>query len=452
MTSAQVKLPPKLIPVFEGRADARWSCGGRGSAKTRSFAKMVAVFGYRFGKQGLKGQLLCARQHLNTLEDSSLEECKRAIEEEPWLLEYYELGDKYIKSRDGAISFSFAGLDRNIGSIKSKGRILLCWVDEAEPVTETAWQTLIPTLREEGDNWNAELWVTWNPRRKGAPVEHRFRFSQDPLVKGVVMNWRDNPKFPEKLERERQRDEQDRPESYDHVWEGGYETVIVGAIYAKQLNAAVIDGRITTVPIESAEVVNTFWDLGKGRQAAVWFHQEVGLQNRFIDYYQPEAMADIDEMAKEIKRRGYNYGMHYMPHDVEHQILGLAKKNRKEMFEAAGVRPITVVPRIDNVESGIEMTRKAFASCWFDAERCADGLSALGSYRYEFNDKTTNYRPTPLHNWASHPADAFRQFGQGYQGRNYGWAAQKPADSQAPGVYARKTKSPWGSVNTDWVV
>jgi phage terminase large subunit len=81
------------------------------------------------------------------------------------------VGDKYIKSRDGRISFAFAGLDRNIASIKSKGRILLCWVDEAEPVTDEAWTTLIPTLREEGDGWNAELWVTW--RRDGSVMKRK---------------------------------------------------------------------------------------------------------------------------------------------------------------------------------------------------------------------------------------------------------------------------------------
>lgn len=73
---------------------------------------------------------------MNSLEDSSLEECKRAIEDEPFLADYYDVGEKYIKSRDGRVWFSFAGLDRSIASIKSKGRILLCWVDEAEPVTD----------------------------------------------------------------------------------------------------------------------------------------------------------------------------------------------------------------------------------------------------------------------------------------------------------------------------
>lgn len=222
MTTARIALPPKLRPVFAGRADVRWAKGGRGSAKTRSFAKMVAVKGYVYGRAGIAGQLVCGRQFMNSLADSSLEECKRAIEEEPFLAAYYDVGDTYIKSRDGRIWFTFVGLDRSLGSIKSKGRILILWVDEGEPVTEAAWSIVIPTLREEGSDWNAELWVTWNPARKNAPVEKRFADSKDPLIKGAVLNWRDNPKFPAKLERDRQRDLEERPEQYDHIWEGGF--------------------------------------------------------------------------------------------------------------------------------------------------------------------------------------------------------------------------------------
>lgn len=154
MTAARIKLPPKLIPVFQGEADVRGSYGGRGSAKTRTFAMMSAVRGYMWSKAGREGIILCARQFMNSLDDSSLEEIKAAIRSEDWLLEHYEIGEKFVRTKDGRISYKFSGLDRNINSIKSKSRILLCWVDEAEPVTDDAWTKLIPTLREE----DSELW------------------------------------------------------------------------------------------------------------------------------------------------------------------------------------------------------------------------------------------------------------------------------------------------------
>ena len=238
MTTKQIEIPEKLLPVFDGPADVRGAYGGRGSGKTRSFATMACINGRIFGEAGQRGMILCARQFMNSLSDSSLEEIKRAVEDDPWLKEYYEVGQNFVRSIDGRIDFVFVGLDRNVESVKSKGRILICWVDEAEPVTDEAWRVLIPTLREEGEGWNAELWVTWNPKRKKAACESRFRFAKDALIKVAELNWRDNVKFPAKLERERQRDMAERPDSYEHVWEGAYIGSVEGAYYSKSITQA----------------------------------------------------------------------------------------------------------------------------------------------------------------------------------------------------------------------
>ena len=96
---------------------------------------------------------------MNSLEDSSLEEIKQAIRSVDWLEHFYEVGDKYVRSKCGRIKFTFTGLDRNLDSLKSKARILLCWIDEAEAVKEEAYRKLIPTVRED----DSEIWVTWNP-------------------------------------------------------------------------------------------------------------------------------------------------------------------------------------------------------------------------------------------------------------------------------------------------
>ena len=98
-----IALPPKLIDLFTGTADVRVAHGGRGSGKTFSFAKMAAVKGYMFAKAGRRGIILCARQFMNSLEDSSLEELKEAILSEDWLADFYEIGDKYIKTKCGSI-------------------------------------------------------------------------------------------------------------------------------------------------------------------------------------------------------------------------------------------------------------------------------------------------------------------------------------------------------------
>lgn len=411
MTAVQVSLPPKLIPVFDGEADVRWSCGGRGSGKTRSFAKMVAVRGYMFGNMGITGQLVCGRQFMNSLEDSSLEECKRAIEEEPFLAAYYEVGEKYIKSRDGRVWFTFVGLDRNVASIKSKGRILILWVDEAEPVAETAWTTVIPTLREEGEDWNAELWVTWNPMRKTAPVEARFRFSDDPLIKGVELNWRDNPKFPAKLERDRQRDLRDRPDQYEHIWEGAYATVVEGAYYAAHLTKAKQDGRIGFVPADPLMTIRLFCDIGgTGARAdafAIWAAQFIGLEIRVLDYYESVGQP-LDAHLRWMRGRGYNpdAAQIWLPHDGATQDKVHAVSYESALRQAGYT--VTVVPNQGRgaAMARIQEGRRLFPRMRFNESTTAPGRDALGWYHEKKDDKR-GIGLGPEHDWASHGADAF---------------------------------------------
>lgn len=216
MTTARIELPPKLIPVFSGKADYRGAYGGRGSGKTRSFALMTAVYGYKFGQAGVSGLIVCAREYMNSLEDSSLEEVKEAIRSVDWLADYYEIGEKYIRSKDGRIKYSFTGLNRNLNSIKGKSRILIAWVDEAEPVSQAAWDKLDATIREEG----SELWATWNPEDEDSETKKRFQDNPPPNSKIVPINWRDNPWFPERLNRIRLRKQKQDPDRYAWEWEG----------------------------------------------------------------------------------------------------------------------------------------------------------------------------------------------------------------------------------------
>ncbi|GHE70073.1 terminase [Camelimonas fluminis] len=232
MTTARIELPPKLIPVFSGEADVRGAYGGRGSAKTRSFAKMSAIRAYMWDQAGRSGQIVCGRQFMNSLADSSLEEVKLAIADEPWLAGQFEIGEKYIRTKSGRVYYTFVGLDRNIDSIKSKARILLAWVDEAEPVSDIAWTKLIPTLREE----DSELWVTWNPESDESATHKRFRAASDPRYRVAEINYRDNPKFPLVLERQRKRDLLQRPEKYGHIWDGDFLTITDAVIFQNRVS------------------------------------------------------------------------------------------------------------------------------------------------------------------------------------------------------------------------
>lgn len=219
MSTARIELPPRLIPVFSGEARYRGAYGGRGSAKTRSFALMTAVRAYMFAEANRSGVILCGREYMNSLEDSSMEEVKQAIRSVDWLDAYFDIGDKYIRTKNRRVWYVFSGLRHNLDSIKSKARILLAWIDEAENVSEIAWQKLRPTVREEG----SEVWVTWNPEKDGSPTDKRFRKSPPSGSKIAEINYTDNPWFPAVLEEERldDRDTLD-DQTYAWIWEGAY--------------------------------------------------------------------------------------------------------------------------------------------------------------------------------------------------------------------------------------
>ena len=219
MQTTNLDVPPKLIPVFLGEARYRGAFGGRGSAKTRTFAMMTAVRGYMSAESGVSGVILCAREHLNSLDESSLEEVKQAIRSVPWLDDYYEIGEKYVRTKNRRVSYVFAGLRSNLDSIKSKARILIAWIDEGEQVSEVAYQKLLPTVREEG----SEIWCTWNPEKDGSPTDSRFRKNPPDGAKIVEMNYHDNPWFPSALEAQRLEDlRRLDPATYAWIWEGAY--------------------------------------------------------------------------------------------------------------------------------------------------------------------------------------------------------------------------------------
>lgn len=193
---------------------------------------MAAVRAMMFAQLGVSGLILCGREYQNSLEESSFAEVKYAIQSSDWLKNYFSIGERYIKTRCGRVQFSFQGLRRNIDSIKSKARILILWVDEAEPVSEICWVKVIPTVREH----NSEIWVTWNPETDGSPTDVRFRKDPPSNSKIVMLNFTDNPWFHlTALNDERIDDEIKRPEAYPHIWGGGYLEDCRGALWNRRI-------------------------------------------------------------------------------------------------------------------------------------------------------------------------------------------------------------------------
>lgn len=404
MTTAQIKIPPKLIPVFKGAARYRGAYGGRGSGKTRSFAKMSAVFGLNWAAAGENGMIVCGREFMNSLADSSFAEIKSAILEEPWLAASYEVGEKYIRTAShlpGRIDYVFCGLDRNIESIKSKARIRLLWVDEAEPVSEGAWQTVIPTVREH----DSEIWVTWNPKSARSATHKRFREAAPDGAKIIQLNYKDNPRFPAVLEMERLQDLVKRPDSYDHIWEGGFEQVVSGAYYALPLAMARQQGRITHLAVDPLMEFWTFWDIGTRDHTAIWVCQFVGGRINCVDYYEASGQP-LATHLQWLRDNSYSNAICILPHDGGN-VNHISAERFVDHIRAAGF----LAEVIANQGKGaamqrVEAARRLFPSIWIDVEHCAAGLEALAAYHEKQDDKR-GVGLGPEHDWASHGADAF---------------------------------------------
>lgn len=194
------------------------------------------------------------------------------------------------------------------------------------------------------------------------------------------------------------------PEQYAQEFECAFDVPALGAIYGAEMALAYSENRITNVPLDGAGLVYTAWDLGVGDATCIWFFQLIGRGVHLIDYYQNSGK-DITHYLGVLSARGYNYAQHFVPHDAAGRERWSAQ-TMTQVAEAQGFR-MTVLPR-EEVEQGINQARMMFSRCWFDATKCADGIDGLMNYRREFAERLGEFKPAPLHDWASHPADAFR--------------------------------------------
>lgn len=417
MSARKVKLelPPKLIPVFLGKARYRGAYGGRGSAKTRSFAKMAAVHAHRSAQAGKTGIILCVRQFMNSLAESSMAEIKAAIESEEWLRPHFDIGETYIRTACGRVEFAFVGLARNLDSIKSKALILLCWADEAEAITEDAWVKLIPTVREDG----SEIWVTWNPEIDGSATDQRFKKDPPDDAKIVEMNYTDNPWFPDVLERERQNDKAKRPHSYEHIWGGAYKTYFEGAYWTAGLTEAKEQGRIGVVPEDPHMVIRLFADIGgtgaKADNFVFWAAQFVRLTIRYVNHYEVQGQPIAAHLAW-LRSQGYtpDRAKIFLPHDGDTQDR-VFDVSYRSAFENAGYG-VEVIPNQGRgaAMARVERMRELFPKLWFDEAKCAAGLKAIAAY-HEKKDPNRNVGLGPDHDGNSHSADAFGLSGIAYE-------------------------------------
>lgn len=216
-----------------------------------------------------------------------------------------------------------------------------------------------------------------------------------------------------------------------------FERVTELSIYGKQLRIARRDKRIGRLPIVRGIPVNTFWDIGRNDENAIWFHQQVEQRHHFIYYTEGrlENLAHYVEQLEELKSiYHWYYGTHYLPHDVG--VIDISEpdnKSRLEVLQDAGLRPTKVVPKIRILNDGIELVRAIFDQCYFDEEGCKQGLQALAGYEWQYDEMHKTTRSTVAPGRARNGSDAFRQFAQGYRSGKSKWAAQAVAAGKKGG-------------------
>lgn len=394
MTVARIEIPPKLIPTFQNPARYRVAHGGRGSGKTRTFAIMTAVRAYMAAENGQEGVILCAREFMNSLDDSSMQEVKSAIRSIPWLDAYFDIGEKYIRTRCGRVKYSFTGLRHNIDSLKSKAKILICWIDEAEGVSETAYSKLLPTVREE----DSEIWVTYNPELDGSPTDLRFR--KNPPENAIVteVNYNDNPWFPDVLEDERINDQERLdPATYAWIWEGAY---------LENSDAQVLSGKVSVKDFEVTQIERDLYngpyyglDFGFAQDPTAAVRCWVRDECLYVDYEAGMVGLELDDTA--------GYVIPKIPEIEDHVVRAdSARPESISYLQRHGIpRMIAVKKWAGSVEDGIKHLR-SYKQIYIHP-RCKELIMESRKYSYKVDRLSGDVLPQVVdaHN---HYIDALR--------------------------------------------
>lgn len=400
-----------FLPLLDRAARYLGAWGGRGSGKSHFFAERLiedaAAWPGENGGEGLRA--VCVREIQRSLKESS----KRLIEDKLSALGLgeragFRVYNETIATPGGGL-IVFQGMqDHTAESIKSLEGYSRAWCEEAQSLSARSLSLLRPTIRRPA----SQIWFSWNPRRKTDPVDLMLRGEERPTGAVVVRaNWSDNPWFPAVLDAERQDCLRMDSDQYEHIWEGGYATVLAGAYYAKELAQARAQRRIGRVSADPLLQLRAYVDVGGTGAAAdafaVWVAQVVGREIRVLDYYEAVGQPLAAHVAW-MRSRGYEPGKLkiVLPHDgaSNDKVYNVSYESA---LRAAGY-DVQVVPNQGRgaAAARIEAARRWFGSCWFNEETTSPGLDALGWY-HERRDEQRGIGLGPDHDWSSHAADAF---------------------------------------------
>jgi phage terminase large subunit len=392
-----LQIPEKLEGLLKP-APYKVLHGGRGSAKSWSIA---AALVHIATMQPIR--VLCARETQSSIKESVHFLIEQTIDR-LGVRHLFEVQQAQILGKNGA-SFSFIGIrQQNIVNLKSYEGVDICWVEEAQVVTKKSWDTLIPTFRKP----TSEVWVSFNPELDTDDTYARFVLNPPDGAWVQEVNWRDNPWWNAKQERDRLDFQKRDPLGYETIYEGKCRPAVEGAIYAQEIDKLQRESRYTTVSHDALLKTHTVWDLGWNDETVVLLVQRAASELRVFGAYIARFSTyenDIAELRKlEAKYPGLQWGTDWLPHDAKAAQKTAGGKTAEQIVKGLG-RTVEIVPNIDR-EDGIKQARTIFPRLWVD-RGCKDWVNSLKRYhRHKSVDGSKTGEP--VHDDASHGADALR--------------------------------------------
>jgi phage terminase large subunit len=393
VTPINASFPEKLSFLFQPKR-YKVAYGGRGGAKSWGFGRAILLMMLQ-----KKLYVLCARELQNSIAESVHKLLSTQIEK-MGLSHAFEILNTEIRCKLNGGEIQFAGIRNNTDKIKSYEDYDICWVEEANKVTKSSWNILIPTFRKPG----SEIWISFNPELVTDYTYTNFVKNPPPNAAVVKMTWRDNPWFTDVLMEEMVNLKARDYDEYLWVWEGECKKNLEGAVYAKELRTAREENRICRVPYQRQFPVDVIFDLGRADSTSIWFRQRAGFEFHYINFMEASGY-DISYFIREIQKLNYEWGTVYLPHDAKAKTIGTKLSVEEQM--KAKFPDVRLVKKLD-IADGITAARTIFPVCYFDENLCSDGIQHLEHYRYEVDPNTKQFSDKPLHDEHSHAADSFR--------------------------------------------
>ncbi len=390
----RVELPEKLGFLLTSKKRYLGAKGGRGSAKSWSVAKALLILG-----SARKLRILCTREVQKSIKQSVHKLLKDQVEALN-LGRFYDVLDTEIRGKNGT-EFSFSGLsDQTVDTIKSFEGVDICWVEEAQSISNKSWKILIPTIRKDG----SQIIITFNPELDTDETYERFITNAPDDCQIVDMNYTDNPWFPDVLEKERLHAKATLPAAeYENIWEGKCMPAVSGAIYFNEVMRATEDRRICDVPYDPMLKVHVVVDLGWNDAMSISLVQKHGNALMIIENFE-DSHKTLDHYSAMLRKKDMNWGKLYLPHDGRHKNIQTGK-SAEEIMRALKW-DVRITPST-TIEEGIRLARMTFSRMYFDKNKAARIVQCAKRYRRSINQQT-NEAGAPFHDEWSHGADNLR--------------------------------------------